>query len=154
MTVTHPEITRYFMSIPEASQLVIQAGSFGNGGEIFVLNMGKPVKIVDLAKKMITLAGLKLGEDIDIEFSGLRPGEKLYEELLASDETTLPTANDRVRVAKVRGVSSDLLNRIDQLIGCGHDPNCIRNELKSLVPEYIIPEMYGSHENVLSMHKM
>jgi len=135
VTVTHPEITRYFMSIPEAAQLVIQAGAIGNGGEIFVLDMGKPVKIVDLAKQMITLSGFKVDEEIKIEFSGLRPGEKLYEELLADDESTLPTMHERVRVAQVREISDDFYVHLKKLYGAKNQAT-IRNELQKLVPEY------------------
>lgn len=139
VTVTHPEIIRYFMSIPEAAQLVIQAGAIGNGGEIFVLDMGEPVKIDELAKQMITLAGLRVGEDIQIEYIGLRPGEKLYEELLADGESTLPTKHKRVRVAQVRDVSEDLFDRVTRLIRF-KDTTCIRTQLKELVPEYEIPK--------------
>jgi FlaA1/EpsC-like NDP-sugar epimerase len=99
VTVTHPEIRRYFMSIPEAAQLVLQAGLMGKGGEIFVLDMGEPVKIVDLARDLIRLSGFT-EEDIKIEFTGLRPGEKLYEELLANDETTAPTPHPKLRILK------------------------------------------------------
>ncbi|HHU58570.1 MAG TPA: polysaccharide biosynthesis protein, partial [Bacteroidales bacterium] len=102
VTVTHPEITRYFMTIPEACQLVLEASFMGHGGEIFVFDMGEPVRIVDLAEKMIRLSGLKLGEDIDIVYSGLRPGEKLYEELLASKENTQATHHDKIMIARVR----------------------------------------------------
>ncbi len=139
VTVTHPDILRYFMSIPEAAQLVIQAGAIGNGGEIFVLDMGEPIRIDDLAKQMITLAGLKVGEDIDVVYTGLRPGEKLYEELLADGETTIPTAHDRVRVARVRDVSENLFEQITMLT---HESSlsCIRTKLKLIVPEYNIPE--------------
>ena len=139
ITVTHPEIIRYFMSIPEAAQLVVQAAAIGKGGEIFVLDMGDPVKIDDLAKRIITLAGLKLGEDIDIEYTGLRPGEKLYEELLADGEATVPTRHDRVRVAKVRPVADDLFDQINILVQ-ETTTTCIRTKLKMIVPEYDIPE--------------
>lgn len=139
ITVTHPDIERFFMSIPEAAQLVIQAGALGNGGEIFVLDMGEPVKIVDLAKQMVTLAGLRLGEDIEMEFTGLRPGEKLYEELLADQETTLPTANPRVRVAKVRDIPEAFQNQLDGLLD-EQDSPAVRQVLKDLVPEYDIPK--------------
>ena len=106
VTVTHPEITRYFMSIPEAAQLVLQAATMGQGGEIFVLDMGEPVKIVDLAKNMIRLSGFS-ETDITIEFTGLRPGEKLYEELLADNENTLPTHHDKLRIAQARPVLNE-----------------------------------------------
>lgn len=102
ITVTHPEITRYFMTIPEAVQLVLEAGTMGTGGEIYVFDMGEPVKIVNMAKKMIKLAGLELDKDIKIVFTGLRPGEKLYEELLASAEETIPTHHEKISIARVR----------------------------------------------------
>jgi len=105
VTVTHPNIIRYFMTIPEATQLVLEAGSMGNGGEIFVFDMGKPVPIVDLARKMIRLSGLVPGVDIDIKYTGLRPGEKLYEELLNDAENTLPTHHEKILIAKVREAS-------------------------------------------------
>jgi FlaA1/EpsC-like NDP-sugar epimerase len=108
ITVTHPEITRYFMSIPEATQLVMQAGLMGRGGEIFVLDMGEPVRILDLAHDMIKLSGLEL-DDIKVEFSGLRPGEKLFEELLADDEHSLPTPHAKLRIAKARAFDAELL---------------------------------------------
>ncbi|MCK4257782.1 MAG: polysaccharide biosynthesis protein [Halanaerobiales bacterium] len=101
VTVTHPEINRFFMTIPEASQLVIQAGALGNGGEVFVLDMGKPVKIIDLAKDIIELSGLKVDEDIEIKITGLRPGEKLYEELLSDKEGTVATKHERILIAKL-----------------------------------------------------
>jgi len=103
ITITHPEITRYFMSIPEAAQLVMQAGLMGKGGEIFVLDMGEPVKIAALAADMIRLSGLQV-DDIKIEYVGLRPGEKLYEELLADDEHTMPTPHEKLRIALARPV--------------------------------------------------
>lgn len=142
ITVTHPEIKRYFMSIPEASQLVIQAGSFGNGGEIFILDMGEPILITDLAKEMIRMAGLKLGEDIEIEYTGLRPGEKLYEELFMSSEKLIPTNHPKVRVAKVRNLPESFQAALNSLIETFTNLSDIevKTKLKQLVPEYIIKE--------------
>ena len=111
ITITHPDITRYFMSIPEAAQLVLQAGSMGQGGEVFVLDMGQPVKIVDLAKDMIKLSGLS-EQDIAIAYTGLRPGEKLYEELLADDENTLPTTHEKLRIAQARSADGEWLEQL------------------------------------------
>ena len=136
VTVTHPEITRYFMSIPEASQVVLQAACLGKGGEIFVLEMGEPVKVLDLAKNLITLCGLIPEEDIEIVFSGLRPGEKLYEELLTDEESTLPTEHEMVRVAKTRACPDNLLELIDELYNPQLDFQQIKNKMKKIVPEY------------------
>lgn len=111
ITITHPEITRYFMSIPEAAQLVLQAATMGNGGEVFVLDMGTPVKIVDLARDMIKLSGLQV-QDIPVVFTGLRPGEKLYEELLADDENTLPTSHEKLRIAQARSADAEWLTQL------------------------------------------
>ncbi len=137
VTVTHPEITRYFMSIPEAAQLVLQAGLMGEGGEIFVLDMGEPVKIAELAKLMIRLSGAD--EDrIRIEYTGLRPGEKLYEELLADDESTLPTPHPKLRVAKARAAQAGgYAECLAFLAGPGlHDETTVKRRLQAWVPEY------------------
>jgi FlaA1/EpsC-like NDP-sugar epimerase len=115
VTVTHPEITRYFMSIPEAAQLLLQAGLMGNGGEVLVLDMGNPVKIFDLAKDMIKLSGFDI-DDIEIEFTGLRPGEKLYEELLADGESSLPTPHEKLRIAKVKSVNAKWVKELENWI--------------------------------------
>ena len=140
VTVTHPEITRYFRTIPEAVKLVLDAGAMGKGGEIFLFDMGKAIKIVDLAKKMIRLSGLTLGKDIQLIFTGLRPGEKLYEELLADQENTLPTHNSKIMVAQVRSYQyKEVAKLIDQLIACiGTCENDeIVRQMKALVPEFI-----------------
>jgi len=140
ITVTHPEITRFFMTIPEACQLVLEAGTMGEGGEIFIFDMGKSVKIIDLAKKMIKLSGLEEGRDIQIKFSGLRPGEKLYEELLASDENTLKTHHPQIMIAKVRSYELDQINTaIQELIALheSQEPMAIVKKMKAIVPEYL-----------------
>jgi FlaA1/EpsC-like NDP-sugar epimerase len=137
ITVTHPEITRYFMSIPEAAQLVLQAGLMGAGGEIFVLDMGEPVKIADLARELIRLSGY--GEaDIGIEFTGLRPGEKLYEELLADDELTLRTPHPKLRIAKSRPAAEPAWMQAlyDWLRQDRTGAERARSELAARVPEY------------------
>jgi FlaA1/EpsC-like NDP-sugar epimerase len=136
ITVTHPEITRYFMSIPEAAQLVLQAGLMGGRGEIFVLDMGEPVKIVDLAKDLISLSGYS-EDEIKIEFTGLRPGEKLYEELLADDEHTLTTPHPKLRIAKARQVDAQWLEQLLEWISVSvkHDSE-VRSALMEWVPEY------------------
>ena len=140
ITVTHPDITRYFMTIPEACQLVIEAGVSGKGGEIFIFDMGKSVKIVDLAKKMIELSGLEVDKDIQIVFSGLRPGEKLYEELLNDTENTLPTHHKQIMIAKVRSYNfEEISQKVSHLIQLLEQDNnaVLVKEMKSIVPEYI-----------------
>jgi FlaA1/EpsC-like NDP-sugar epimerase len=136
ITVTHPEITRYFMSIPEAAQLVLQAGLMGQGGEIFVLEMGEPVKIVDLAKDLIRLSGFS-EDEIRIEFTGLRPGEKLYEELLANSELTLPTRHPKLRIAQAGPTDEAWLDRLLQWVSATvMTDEDVRKALAQWVPEY------------------
>jgi FlaA1/EpsC-like NDP-sugar epimerase len=139
VTVTHPEITRYFMTIPEACALVLEAGTMGKGGEIFIFDMGKSVRIIDLAKRMISLSGLTLGKDIQVRFTGLRPGEKLYEELLNSKENAIPTHHPRILIAKVREYNAgEVAHQIEELIrlaGSGHEKEVVR-KMKAIVPEF------------------
>jgi FlaA1/EpsC-like NDP-sugar epimerase len=140
LTITHPDVTRFFMTIPEACQLVLEAGMMGEGGEIFIFDMGKSVKIIDLAKNMIRLAGLELGKDINLVFSGLRPGEKLYEELLNDKENTITTHHEKIMIAKVRAYNFDEVERnIKELIELfeNQDNDNIVRKMKELVPEYI-----------------
>jgi FlaA1/EpsC-like NDP-sugar epimerase len=140
LTVTHPEISRYFMTIPEACQLILEAGMMGNGGEIYVFDMGDPVKIVDLAKKMIVLSGFKPGKDIQIVFTGLRPGEKIQEELLNNKETTLATHHEKILIGKVRKYSFQPISKeIDELIDMIStlDDKLLVAKMKSIVPEYV-----------------
>ena len=136
ITVTHPDITRYFMTIPEASQLVIEAGSLGEGGEVFVLEMGKPVKIVDLAKNMIKLSGHVPGKDIKIEFTGLRPGEKLFEELMTAEEGTEVTTHAKIRKAILSDEDPHVLKQqYDKLITL-QDGDAIIEQMKQMIPTY------------------
>ena len=139
LTITHPEVTRFFMTIPEACQLVLEAGSIGQGGEIFIFDMGKPLKILDLAKKMIQLSGLTLGKDIMIRFTGLRPGEKLYEELLNVNENTLPTHHPLIMIARVREYSlQQVIQEINELTGMlpnGSNLEIVK-KMKQIVPEF------------------
>ncbi|MGZ5102580.1 MAG: UDP-N-acetylglucosamine 4,6-dehydratase family protein, partial [Usitatibacter sp.] len=137
VTVTHPEMVRYFMSIPEAAQLVLQAGCMGLGGEVFVLDMGEPVKIVDLARDMIRLSELSENE-IRIVYTGLRPGEKLFEELLADDEHTRPTPHPKLRIAKAREVDPDWLEGLLDWLDQDRIPTDseVRRDLKRWVPEF------------------
>ncbi|WP_397364220.1 polysaccharide biosynthesis protein [Olleya sp. R77988] len=140
LTITHPDIIRYFMTIPEACQLVLEAGAMGNGGEIFIFDMGEAVKIIDLAKKIIRLAGFTPYKEIDIKVVGLRPGEKLYEELLSDKSTTLPTYNDKIMIAKVENCSHDEINKdIHELLILAKedDKNAIVKKMKDIVPEFL-----------------
>ena len=140
LTVTHKDITRYFMTIPEACQLVLEAGIMGNGGEIYVFDMGASIKIYDVAIKMIQLSGLKFPEDIDIEISGLRPGEKLYEELLANNENTQPTYHEKIMIAKVPTINtSEVKLKIEEIceVNLESDNFKVVSLLKELVPEYL-----------------
>jgi FlaA1/EpsC-like NDP-sugar epimerase len=140
LTVTHPDITRYFMTIPEACQLVLEAGIMGNGGEVYVFDMGSPVKILDLAKRMIELSGKRVGDDIEIQFTGLRDGEKLYEELLNDHELVKITHHPKIMIAQVNpGAYSKIRNQIElfaELIEKNNEFDMVRH-LKVLVPEYI-----------------
>jgi FlaA1/EpsC-like NDP-sugar epimerase len=139
VTVTHPEITRYFMTIPEACELVLEAATMGEGGEVFVFDMGESVKIVNLAKKMITLSGLRVDRDIEIKYTGLRPGEKLYEELLNNDENSLPTHHPKILVAKVNTPTYAFMEiqvaEMLQILADG-DNNELVAKIKQVIPEY------------------
>lgn len=142
LTVTHPDIIRYFMTIPEAVRLILQAMTFATGGEIFILDMGDPVKIYDLAQNFIKLSGLEPHKDIDIIFSGLRPGEKLYEELLLGEEGLSTTASNKIFVGTPTTIDFvHLLSELDHLALCLHDKSLIRKELARIVPTYQTPEM-------------
>lgn len=139
VTVTHPDVRRYFMSIPEAAQLILQAGAMGEGGEIFILDMGEPIRIVDMARDLIRLHGLEPEKDISIEFTGLRPGEKLYEELITVGEGIVPTGHEKIMV--LRGKTLDaaaLLAQIETLLAIARRGNreAIKKKLKEIVPEY------------------
>jgi FlaA1/EpsC-like NDP-sugar epimerase len=159
ITVTHPEITRYFMTIPEACRLVLEAGSMGKGGEIFIFDMGKSVRILELAKKMIRLSGLIPNKDIAIEFSGLRPGEKLYEELLNDSELTMSTHHEKIMVAKVREYSFHNVKKdIDELIhlSSGFNDRQVVSKMKQMVPEFksnnsIYEELDSSQNGTLNV---
>ena len=140
VTVTHPDITRYFMTIPEACELVLEAATMGEGGEVFAFDMGESVKIINLAKKMITLSGMRLDRDIEIKFTGLRPGEKLYEELLSTDENTLPTHHPKILIAKVIVPSYSYMdiqmNLIQGVLEEGGNNNELVSKIKEVIPEY------------------
>jgi FlaA1/EpsC-like NDP-sugar epimerase len=139
ITVTHPEVTRFFMTIPEACQLILQAGAMGNGGEIFILDMGTPIKIADMAKDLIRLSGFEPDLDLKIEYIGLRPGEKLYEELITEGEGILPTSHEKIMVLSGAECNVQMLNgKIDEIINLAGNQNVkqIKSRLKEILPEY------------------
>jgi FlaA1/EpsC-like NDP-sugar epimerase len=143
VTVTHPEITRFFMTIPEACQLILQAGSMGNGGEIFILDMGVPIKIADMAEDLIRLSGFEPYRDIDIKFIGLRPGEKLYEELITVGEGIVNTSHEKIMVLKGTPCDMSILNgRLERMKSLmeKQDGDGIRRALKEILPEYMEQE--------------
>ena len=139
MTVTHPDIIRYFMTIPEACRLVMEAATMGRGDEIFIFEMGEPVKIANLARRMIELAGFEPDKDIKIEYTGLRPGEKLYEELLSNEENTKPTTHKKIRIADVRQYDYEevarAIEKLSQLSLEVRIPDTVRL-MKKIVPEF------------------
>lgn len=158
ITVTHPDIIRYFMTIPEACQLVLEAGTMGKGGEVYVFDMGEPVKIVDLAKKMVQLSGLVLDRDIKIVFTGLRPGEKLFEELLHSNENTIPTYHNKIMIAKVVAEDFDMLStafqKLETIISKMDNVEIVM-ALKKLIPEYVSNNsVYEKLDKLESTHEL
>lgn len=143
VTITHPDITRFFMSIPEACQLVLQAASMSQGGEIFVLDMGTPVKIIDLAKDLISLSGLKPDVDIKLKFTGLRPGEKLYEELFSDSEILIQTSHEKVRIAHHSDVQNNFDKMLEELLSCNNSTERIQiyKKVKEIVTEFTSSEL-------------
>ena len=151
VTVTHPDVTRFFMTIREAAQLILQAGAMGSGGEIFILDMGTPVKIVDMARDLISLSGFEPDEDIKIEFIGLRPGEKLYEELITADENAQPTQHPKILMLKGTGCDLELLNgKIQALsaLAVTQDAALIRSKLQEIVPDYAPSDTAMAYKHV------
>ena len=150
LTVTHPKIIRFFMLIPEACKLVLEAGTHGKGGEIFVFDMGEPVRIADLARRMIQLSGAK---NVEIKFTGLRKGEKLYEEVLSENENTLPSFHKKIRIAMVRSYEyTDAERQIEELrdVAAHYDDMATVAKMKEIVPEYISK---NSHYEVLDKNR-
>jgi FlaA1/EpsC-like NDP-sugar epimerase len=143
ITVTHPDMRRFFMTIPEAVQLVLQAGALGSGGEVFVLDMGEPVRIIDLARDLIELSGLKVGEDIEIKISGIRPGEKLFEELFVEGESYKRTRHEKIFIAENASalVPQNLEHYIENLIAAAYEGNILQIYalLNNLIQEYELP---------------
>jgi FlaA1/EpsC-like NDP-sugar epimerase len=153
VTITHPDIIRYFMTIPEACQLVLEAGAMGNGGEIYIFDMGKPVKIIDLARKMIKLAGFVPDQDIEIKIVGLRPGEKLYEELLNDESKTVPTHNEKIMIAEEDHTDFENLHHsIDALLSLASlfDNDALVSKMKEIVPEF--KSMNSTYELLDKVH--
>ncbi|WP_411829388.1 polysaccharide biosynthesis protein [Paenibacillus alginolyticus] len=157
VTITHSEMTRYFMTIPEAVQLVIQTGSVANGGEIFILDMGKPMKIADLARDLIKLSGLEPGKDIDIVYTGIRPGEKLYEELLTDEEGTTTTKHNRIYIGRPSNIAQEnfdfLLKRLEMVINPKDgvfNNSYVRKILKQIVPTY---QLFENAQDIETMEK-
>jgi len=158
LTVTHPDVTRFFMTIPEACQLVLEASVMGSGGEIFIFDMGKSVKIIDLAKNMIRLSGHEVGTDMDIVFTGLRPGEKLYEELLNTGENTLPTYHPKIMKASIvkmpNGTIQDYLKELGEAIDKDYDNFWLVSKMKEVVPEFLSQNsIFSSLDNPVSLNK-
>jgi FlaA1/EpsC-like NDP-sugar epimerase len=140
VTVTHPEVTRYFMTISEAAQLILQAGAIGKGGEIFILDMGTPIKIADMARDLIHLSGFEPNSDIEIKFIGLRPGEKIHEELITEGEGIVRTPHEKILVLEGNNCDLNWLNqRIEELLKFAYEQNAegIKKKLKEIVPEYL-----------------
>jgi FlaA1/EpsC-like NDP-sugar epimerase len=142
LTVTHPDVTRFFMTIPEACQLVLEAGMIGKGGEIFVFDMGESVKINDLAKRMIKLSGFEPEKEIKIKITGLRPGEKLYEEVLSNLESTMPTHHSQILIGKTREIEEGADEKIEALIQCAENQ---QNEMAVKLMKNIIPEFLSNN---------
>jgi FlaA1/EpsC-like NDP-sugar epimerase len=142
VTVTHPEMTRYFMSIPEATQLVLQAGSIAANGAIYILDMGEPVKIVDLARDLIRLSGLDAEADIPIQFTGVRPGEKLHEELTNDEETTESSGHEKILVVYPRQLPDQFDHHLEALVECAQAgiPQDIPALIKALIPDFNPPD--------------
>jgi FlaA1/EpsC-like NDP-sugar epimerase len=139
VTVTHPDVSRFFMSIPEAAQLILQAGTMGEGGEIFILDMGEPIRIVDLARDLIRLHGLEPDQDILIDFIGLRPGEKLHEELITSGEGIVPTSHEKIMVLRGNSHPPDVVfKQVEELLAVARssDDSALKRKLQEIVPEY------------------